>query len=134
MMSKKDGASTEIGAAIFQLSNNSTDAVDFNDFLVEMKTFIIDHSNGNSITDYRSNWERGFKQVMKSLNHKCERVCKDNWPTVINEALKSKKASNSSSFSGSSNRALTEDQLRSILKNMMKSQTTRSGFFSQVRW
>jgi hypothetical protein len=84
-----------------------------------MKEFIISNYDGKSLAVYKGDCKRRFRQAVKTLNRVWERsVDEENWPLVIDNALKSKKSSGTTTTSNNS--IVTEERKKAVIEKYSK--------------
>jgi hypothetical protein len=109
----------EIESCILKIVNDQK-LVYWDDFVLEMKDFIIAKYDGKSLATYKGDWKKRFKSNLKQMRYVFGGSVDDNWSEIIDSALKSynrtKKSINDSTTNTESNRKITDKEKHTILK------------------
>lgn len=126
----------EIASSLRRTANNNQ-TVTFEDFLSDMKSYIIDQYSGENLNTYRGFWKDKFKKVAEELNYTVGKDSNINtWANLVEgikqNRLKRKEParSTSSSSSSSSNRILTPAEKEPILELYTKIEEKHKGTLS----
>ncbi|KAI8077179.1 hypothetical protein BDF21DRAFT_422251 [Thamnidium elegans] len=126
----------EIASSLISIVKD-VNTVTYEDFLIDMKTFIIDKYNNQNLNEFRGSWKTKFKKIANDLKYI---VGKDNnnniWASIVAE-IKEKRTreqhkhrSESSTSSASSNRVLTSAEKALVIEFYNKIEEKDKGTLS----